>query len=240
MLPSRDSVHGRPNIPPGTPRIAGFGVRVRPSGHRSYVWQGIKDGRPARITIGPVALIAIEEARRDCLALMAQEGSGDGKADAVVPLFSAFTAGPWKRAFPRPLQTQAAYRPCPGTREKVAAVIRCSAARLRLVASCRDLVQCLQPGCTGWCQPNAGNVAQHHEVCRCEWATSVAIQHGALCETSAPSLTRFLSRQEIARLYKTLDRMVAKRPSCQPQADMIRSAPSHRLSSQRDRQTAMV
>ena len=35
-------------------------------------------------------------------------------------------------------------------------------------------------------------------------------------------MTRFLSTEEIARLHRTLDRLVEKRPSCRPQADIIR------------------
>ncbi|MCY4231442.1 MAG: tyrosine-type recombinase/integrase, partial [Alphaproteobacteria bacterium] len=35
-------------------------------------------------------------------------------------------------------------------------------------------------------------------------------------------MTRFLSAEEIARLHRTLDRLVEKRPSCLPQADIIR------------------
>ncbi len=32
-------------------RVAGLGVRVRPSGHRSFVWHGTVNGRAVRTTV---------------------------------------------------------------------------------------------------------------------------------------------------------------------------------------------
>ena len=37
-------------------RIAGFGVRVRPSGHKSYVYHRHAEGQSRKFTFGPVAL----------------------------------------------------------------------------------------------------------------------------------------------------------------------------------------
>ncbi len=202
-------------------RIAGFGVRVRPSGHRSYVWQGFRNGHPARITIGPVALKAIEEARRDCLALMVEERSGDGKADAVVPLFSAFTEGPWKEAFldhckPRrrthlARELERKFLPSFGS-------LRLDCISSRHVEAWFHAYSQVAPGGANQALGTLRNIMKF----------AVASGHissdptRGIKRNKRPSLTRFMSRQEIARLYKTLDRMVAERPSCQPQADMIR------------------
>ena len=50
-------------------RQAGLGARVRPSGHRSFVyWRKGEDGA-CRITLGSAALMSVEEARRQCLAI---------------------------------------------------------------------------------------------------------------------------------------------------------------------------
>ena len=54
-------------------RVAGLGVRVRPSGHRSFVWHGHANDAAVRLTIGSAALMTVEDARRECLAL--QNGS---------------------------------------------------------------------------------------------------------------------------------------------------------------------
>ena len=202
-------------------RIAGFGVRVRRSGYRSYVWQGFKNGHPARITIGPVALKTIEEACQDCLALMVQERSGDRKADAVVPLFSDFATGPWKEAFldhckPRRRADLA---------QELKRQLLPSFGSLRLDHIGPRHVEAWFDAYSQFAPSGANNTL---ETMRRIMKFAVASGHISSDPTRSvkrnrrPPLTRFLSRQEIARLYKTLDRMVAKRPSCQLQADMIR------------------
>ena len=51
-------------------RVAGLGVRVRPSGHRSFVWHGTVNGKALRTTVGSAALTTVEEARSECRALL--------------------------------------------------------------------------------------------------------------------------------------------------------------------------
>ncbi len=201
--------------------IAGLGVRVRPSGHRSYVWQGFKDGRPARITIGPVVLKAIEEARRDCLALMVQERSGDRRADAVVPLFSSFVAGPWTEAFLDHCKPRR--RACLSRELKRQLLPSFGSLRLDHIGP-----RHVEVWFNSYSQIAPGGANKTLETLRRIMKYAIASGHVSSDPTRGvkrnkrPSLTRFLSRQEIARLYKTLDTMVAKRPSYQPQADMIR------------------
>ncbi len=43
-------------------RIAGLGVRVRPSGYRTFIFLDSRDGSSKRRTLGPVALMGVEEA----------------------------------------------------------------------------------------------------------------------------------------------------------------------------------
>ncbi|MDE0005637.1 MAG: integrase family protein, partial [Rhodospirillaceae bacterium] len=201
--------------------VAGFGVRVRPSGHRSYVWHGFRNGRQVRTTIGTVALKAIDEARRECLTLMIQERSGDRKAAAVVPLFSAFATGPWKEAVLDHCTPQRrAYLARELARELLPSFgsLRLDHIRPRRVEKWFNAYSKVAPG-------SANMVLQ---TLRRIMKFAVASGHIRSDPTRSvkpnrrPSLTRFLSRQEITCLYKTLDRMVAKRPSYQPQADMIR------------------
>ncbi len=201
--------------------IVGFGVRVRSSGHRSYVWQSSTKGRPARITIGPVALKTIEEARRDCLTLMVQERSGDHKADAVVPLFSDFAEGPWKEAFLDHCKP----------RWRAALVWQLERRLLPSFGSLRlDCISSrhVEAWFAAYSQASPGGANKVLGTMRRIMKFAVASGHissdptRGLKQNKRPSLTRFLSRPEIARFYDTLDRMVAKRPSYRPQADMIR------------------
>ena len=202
-------------------RVAGLGVRVRPSGHRSYVWQGFRNGRPARTTIGPVVLKAIEEARRDCLALMVQERSGDRKADAVVPLFSVFAAGPWKDTFLDHCNPRR--RACLAQELKRQLLPSFGSLRLdhigpRHVEAWFDAYSQVAPG---GANKTLGTLRRIMRFAVASGHISSDPTRGVK-RNKRPSQTRFLSKPEIVRLYKTLDRMVAKRPSCQPQADMIR------------------
>ena len=79
--------------------VLGLGVRVRPSGHRSFVWHGIVNGRAVRTTVGSAALMTVEEARSECRALQnGQHSRGAGIASAglaAVPLFREFVMGEW-------------------------------------------------------------------------------------------------------------------------------------------------
>ena len=91
--------------------IAGFGVRVRPSGHKSYVYHRHAEGQSRKFTLGPVALGSVDEARRDCMEVWGRMQSGErveGADGAQAPLFRDFVAGSWRAA---------CYEPCkPSTR----------------------------------------------------------------------------------------------------------------------------
>ena len=201
--------------------VAGLGVRVRPSGHRSYVCQGFTNGRPARTTIGPVALTSIDEARRDCLTFMLQERSGDRKADAAVPLFCAFATGPWKEAVLDHCKPQWRERLARDLKRQLLpsfGSLRLDHIGPRHVEAWFDAYSRAAPGAANMALQTLRRIMKF------------AVAHGHISSDPTrrirrnrrPPLTRFLSRQEIARLYKTLERMVEKRPAYQPQADMIR------------------
>ena len=90
-------------------RIAGFGIRVRPSGHKSYVYHRHAEGQSRKFTLGPVALGSVDEARRDCMEVWRRMQSGEraegaeGADGAEAPLFRDFVAGSWRAA---------CYEPC--------------------------------------------------------------------------------------------------------------------------------
>ncbi len=74
-------------------RHDGLGVRVRPSGHRSFVYRRSGDGDARRITLGPAALMSVEEARSRCRAFETGERPTRNDGDAM-PTFEEFVAGP--------------------------------------------------------------------------------------------------------------------------------------------------
>ena len=87
-------------------RIAGFGVRVRPTGHKSYVYHRHAEGQSRKFTLGPVSLGSVDEARRDCMKVWGRMQSGEraeGADGAQAPLFRDFVAGSWRAA---------CYEPC--------------------------------------------------------------------------------------------------------------------------------
>ena len=80
-------------------RVAGLGVRVRPSGRRSFVWHGHANDRAVRKTVGPAALMTIEDARRECVALRSGiQFADNGNERSQIPLFRDFVMGEWKPA----------------------------------------------------------------------------------------------------------------------------------------------
>ncbi len=205
-------------------RVAGLGIRVRPSGHRSFVWHGHANGRAIRATVGSVALMTVEEARVACLALQNGEGrsgAADGKAPPAVPLFRDYATGEWQAAagarwtasrrmhVGRRLETQ--LLPAFGS-------LRLDRIRRRDVERWFDAYSVTAPG-------GANGALQ---VLR--QILSAAVAAGRIAVNPAegvrknprPKFTRFLSAEEIERLQETLDRLVDRRPSCRPQADIVR------------------
>ena len=81
-------------------RVSGLGVRVRPSGHRSYVWHGHSNGAAARMTIGSTDLKTIEDARSEILALRTgahPRSDETRKEQPAVPVFRDFATTEWRQ-----------------------------------------------------------------------------------------------------------------------------------------------
>ena len=90
-------------------RILGFGVRIRPTGHKSYVYHRYAEGQSRRFTLGQVALGSVDEARHDCMevwGIMQSGGRAEGADDAQAPLFRDFVAGSWRAACYEPCRQQ--------------------------------------------------------------------------------------------------------------------------------------
>ncbi len=205
-------------------RMPGLGVRVRPSGHRSFVWHGQANGRAVRATVGPAALMTVEAARSACLALQsckALPGTVDGRGSPGAPLFRVFATGDWlpaagarwgstrQRDVERILETQ--LLPAFGT-------LRLDRLRRLDVERWFDAYSKSAPG-------GANNALQ---VLR--QILNAAVGAGLISANPTadigrnprPRLTRFLSTDEIDRLHRSLDRLVDQRPSRRQQADIIR------------------
>ena len=205
-------------------RTAGLGVRVRPSGHRSFVWHGTVNGRMVRTTIGSAALMTVEEARSACRALL--DGSHpicaeglDGRA--AVPLFRDFVMENWLPA------RRGRYSPDWGER-----VERMVERQLLPAFGALRFDRLGRPHVERWFDamsrktPGAANKTLG--LLRQIMSAAKAAGHvtndpvAGVRPNPGRRMTRFLSAEEIARLHRALDRLVKERPSRRPQADIIR------------------
>ena len=201
-------------------RVPGLGVRVRPSGGRSYVLLQEAGGRSKRISIGPVATRSIAEIRRGCHARRASPESEETVAPArAVPLFRDFVAGSWKEAhfnrYKPSTQRSARYlltgRILPAFGSKP--IDRITPTEVRLWFD-------------GFSRTASGNANNALRLLRQIMNFAIACGHIDTNPTRGvkanrrPALTRFLSREEIGRLHRALDGQASK--GNRQQADIIR------------------
>ncbi|MCY3755494.1 MAG: tyrosine-type recombinase/integrase, partial [Alphaproteobacteria bacterium] len=201
-------------------RVAGLGVRVRPTGGRSYVLLLDAGGRTKRVSLGPVSTKSVADARREVLGRHAdpQPEKTAGPA-AAVPLFRDFVAGPWKevhfaRYKPSGQRTaswslERQLLPAFGTRP----LDRITPAHVRRWF---ERYSRTAPGGANRSLGILGQILNFAVACghvETNPATGIAFNR-------RPALTRFLSREEIARLHGVLDARTGK--GRQQQADIIR------------------
>ena len=206
-------------------RIGGFGIRVRPSGHRGYVYHRNGDGRVTKTTLGPAVLKSVDEVRRECLEIAVQfaeeKRTGAEEPQGNVPLFGDFVAGAWKAAcYDR-------YKP--STRKGVDSALR---AQLLPAFGFRPLDRITRVAVNRWfdgysrASPGGANYALstlqrilNHAVDRGHIATNPARR---VKRNQRRKLTRFLSREEIRRLHWVLNHHAAGAAPHRQQADIIR------------------
>ena len=204
-------------------RIAGFGVRVRPSGRKSYVYHRHAAGRSRKFTIGPVALRSVDDARRECMRIWEGMRSGERAegVDDAAPLFRDFVAGSWRAACYEPRK--------PSTRAVKDWVLN---TQLLPAFGVMPLDRIDRAGVIRWFErysataPGGANFAllvlrqiMNYAMARGHIETNPT---RGIRRNPRSKLTRFLSREEIGRLHEVLDRYEAKRPSGDAQADIIR------------------
>ena len=205
-------------------RDAGLGVRVRPSGHRSFVWHGHAHGRTVRRTIGSAALMTVEDARRECSELPGDgslAGTDDRRAPSAVPRFREFARDDWKPA--------AGTRWGAARRKRVERILenqllpafgtyRLDRIRRLDVERWFDAYSKTAPG------------GANHVLKLLRQILNAAVDAGLIAANPTagirrnprPKLTRFLSTDEIDRLHHAIDRLVEERPSRRQQADIVR------------------
>ena len=203
-------------------RVAGLGVRVRPSGGASFVLLTKVEGRSRRVALGPIASRDVEEVRRQCHTLMAGEASEPTpKPPTTAPLFRDFVAGRWSELH------YATYKS--STKKGV----RWSLDRQLLPAfGSTPLDRITRAKVLHWFNPYSQRApgGANHSLGLLNQILNFAVSCGHIDANPArgvrmnrrPALTRFLSREELRRLHLVLDKHSHKSPGLRQQADIIR------------------
>ena len=204
-------------------RVEGLGVRVRPSGARSYVYLEA-NGNRRRCTLGPTNALSLEEARQRYLAVLAgapSTGPRSSQGHGSVPRFRDFVAGEWRRG------CYVRYKP--STRATTDSYLR---VQLLPAFGGKLLDRITRADVHRWFDqagartPGAANRALEilrqvlNYAVRCEHIPANPAQGVQL--NPKRRITRFLSKDEIRRLHRALDQGVAGRPGLAPQADLVR------------------
>ena len=200
-------------------RHAGLGARVRPSGHRSFVYCRKGDGGARRIALGSAALTSVDDARGRCRAIDMGERPvhNDGN---TVPTFGEFVAGPGRVCLDR----------CkPSTQKAERWALR---ARLLPTFGLLPLDRITRARVTRWFDEYSRTApgGANHVLGLLGRILNHAVACGHLQTNPTrgvkpnprPKLTRFLSHEEVQRLHRALDHFAATQPSRAPQVDIIR------------------
>ena len=202
-------------------RIAGLGVRVRPSGYRTFVYHRKVGGKVRKTSFGSTAVHRVEEARKAYLEAAAAPVETNTVRPERAPLFRDFVDGPWKAAcFDR--CTPSTQRELRGIlkRQLLPAFGSCRLDRITSLMAIRWFEKYSQTA------PGAANQALNllrricaHALARGHIGTNPA---RGIKRNPRAKLTRFLSREEIRRLHRTLDRYAHGSVSEVQQAEIIR------------------
>ena len=200
-------------------RLVGLGVRVRPTGGQSFVLLQCAAGRSRRVSLGPVTIMTIAEARRECHVLMTEPEAADAVPARAVPLFRDFVAGEWK---------EARFERCkPSTKKGVVSVLE---GQLLPAFGSKPLDRITLVRIRRWfddfSRTAPGNANHALDLLRRIMNFAIACGHvdsnpaREMKPNPRPTLTRFLSREEVRRLHRVLDGQTRK--GSREQADIIR------------------
>ena len=204
---------------------AGLGVRVRTSGFRGYVFHQRGQESSRRVSLGPVTLKRVRDARKESLAIQLDGHAVDtgpgSTSGSRMPLFRDYAADPWMAGH--------CHRWKPSTRRSVVSLLQC---QLLPAFGFLPLDRIVPKGVDAWfdrCSVTAPTNA-NRALALLRRIMNHAVSSGLIATNPAlrtrmnprPRLTRFLSVEEIVRLHEALDRSIAERSACVGQADIIR------------------
>ena len=203
-------------------RITALGVRVRPSGHKSFVLLDNRNDFPKRRTLGAVTRMSVDEARSRSLAI--QSGAMDLPKDIPpipAPLFGDFVRDVWRpECFDH-------FKPSTRRRTRIAL-------STQLIPAFGDisLHRITQRDVMAWFDRYSERApgGANRDLGTLRQILNHAKVHGHLDNNPASGIrrnpqrtfNRFLSRDEARRLHAELDCLVAERPERAAQADLIR------------------
>ena len=200
--------------------VPGLGVRVRPTGGRSYVLLLDRGGRLRRVSLGPISTKTIDEVRRECHARKANPEPEEAALPArPVPSLADFVSGEWQEAhFER-------YKP--SSKKSVRSLLK---GRILPAFGSKPLDRIAPTRVRRWfdafSRTSPGNANHALKLLRQILNHAVACGHietdptrGVKRNRRTP-LSRFLSREEIDRLHRVLDGQTGKGE--RQQADIIR------------------
>ncbi|MCY4594266.1 MAG: tyrosine-type recombinase/integrase [Bryobacterales bacterium] len=196
--------------------VPSLGVRVHPSGGRSYVHFG--EGK--RVSLGSATLMTIGQARRTSLALL----TGGIPERATAPLFRDFVAGPWRESWVHHCKPSTIQ----GRDWVLENRLLPEFGSLRLDRITRDRAHRwfddysrTAPGNANHCLQILRHVFNHAAACGHVPANPAR----SIRPNPRKKFTRFLSREELDRLHRVLDRHAnasRTRASQHRQIDVIR------------------
>ncbi len=200
--------------------VPGLGVRVRPTGGKTWVLLEEIGGRAKRVSLGPVSTMAVAEARRACHQRRARpEPAEPARPMSAVPLFREFVEGEWKGPH--------FHRYKPATRRGVSSALE---GRILPAFGSRPLDRITPAQVRKWFDAASGAApgGANRGLQLLRQIMNFAIARGHIEKNPTQGirpnrrrkLTRFLSREEIARLHRALDRRTGE--GGRRQADIIR------------------
>ncbi|MCY4608608.1 MAG: tyrosine-type recombinase/integrase [bacterium] len=196
--------------------VPSLGVRVYPSGGRSYVHFG--EGR--KVSLGPAMLMTIGQARRTSLSLL----TGSIPDKTAAPLFRDFVAGPWRESWVHRCKPSTIRHRTWHLEKRLLPVfghLRLDRITSIAVTKWFDEYSSTAPGNANLCLQVLRHIFNHAVVC----GHVVSSPARTIKPNPRKKVTRFLSREELDRLHSVLDRYAIARkirPSQRRQIDIIR------------------
>ncbi|MDE0047860.1 MAG: hypothetical protein OXU19_18700, partial [bacterium] len=204
-------------------KVAGLGVRIRSTGHRSFIVLDSPNGSSRRRTLGHASLLRVDDARMKCRNL---QSGGDEAAQQVfrtasIPLFRDFVEGPWRKeclARLKPSTRRGATGALNNQLLPAFGAVQLDRIQRRDVNKWFDRYSRTAPGGANrvlsfLCQ------IMNHAKSRGHIDSNPA---SGIRRNPGRKFDRFLSREELVRMHEELDRAVAERPSRASRADIIR------------------